>query len=154
MSPISCILDTKDTRPPEHSTYEHTEAEAVCTGPAWICSRPGPRTERKSGHMIPSLTQRKPPTNNHLQMKTKLSPRESHWKNEPFLRIGLMLSSRWPTPKELSAVFRGSCGETLLFEVIVYHVQIAPLNSVQNGGLPFPASGKPEPYTFYVKKVT
>ena len=110
----------------------------ACTGPNQMHSPPPHlRNEMGQENGVPFLTQKHCPTDNHFRVKIQFPPRESHWKNEPFLRIGLMLSSRWPTPKELSAVFRGSCGETLLFEVTVYHVQIAPLSSVQNGELSF-----------------
>lgn len=35
------------------SMCELTESEATCAGPAGICTRQGPRVERKSGQQVP-----------------------------------------------------------------------------------------------------
>lgn len=43
-----------------------------------VSTRWSPRTERRSGHRHPFLTQMLPSIEGHLQMKTQSSPRESH----------------------------------------------------------------------------
>lgn len=49
---------------------EPTETWAASTGPTWLCTRLGPISERRSGHIPPSLTQKLPLIDNHLQIIT------------------------------------------------------------------------------------
>lgn len=62
--------DTKKI--PSKSTwllYWLTETKVTGTGPTWLCTRLGPISERRSGHIPPSLTQKLPLIDNHLQTK-------------------------------------------------------------------------------------
>lgn len=49
-------------------TYELAEAEAACSGPTAVYAGLGPRPER-SGHNLPSLTQKQNPSDDPLEIK-------------------------------------------------------------------------------------
>ena len=59
-----------NTTVPKHiGIYEFTETVTACTGPAWVCTRWGPRAERKNGHIPTSPNQKLFLVDNHLEMK-------------------------------------------------------------------------------------
>lgn len=51
-----------------HSS-ELTETGAARTGPAWVCTSLGTRTERRRGYMPPSLVQKQSQSDKYLETK-------------------------------------------------------------------------------------
>lgn len=71
----------------------------ACTGPVQVYTTWGPKAEKRSGHMCPSLTQKLYPI--CLQVKNQFSPQQSHRRNKPLLSSP-MASSKWPSQNEFS----------------------------------------------------
>lgn len=83
-------------------SYELTEIEAACPGPAQVYTRElGSESWKEKWTHVPSPTQKLSPMDSPLQMKNWFSSKQSHWRNQPlfsvlsFLCHWLDISTTW-----------------------------------------------------------
>lgn len=89
----------QSTKPSTHKTDAHMNFQrlATPTGSTEICTKQDCRVDRKSGHTnTPPLTEKPSLVNDHLQMKISFLQGSLTGENKPLLRVGPILSTRWP----------------------------------------------------------
>ena len=73
--------------------WTHRDREVAYTGPFLVCIRWSPRTERRGGHMIPSLTKKLSPIDSHSQMENYLLQQSLTGYTKHTLRAGHKMNS-------------------------------------------------------------
>lgn len=138
------MRDTTKTRSPKS-----TQQMLIWTQWDWgIMDRACTRDER-SGHMLPSLTQKLFPTIATCQWKISFFQRESHWGNKLFLRVGPVPRSGCPTQNETSSVFGGSLTHNVKSGLKTAEQTKTPKPQPKPKPSNQPKTTRPQPYRFF-----